>query len=517
MSKYFVQVEGRKTGPFEMPSLLFMVQNGQLKPLDSVSLNGLEWRPARLIPELFPPDSQLGRLAPSGLASGGSRFVSLPADQNAGLLDRVLPIAAVAVASLLFGLILGWFFMKQENAGVASLESDLAQLQKEKEKFLLREKDLVSREHFEKMGKVTKEKHDLRLEELSTELKTADAAMTAQKAESKQKLDQSVDAGKRLITRLEEIEKEILPIKKLVALLEKNESLRETLEEIQNLSEKDLGSALLGIKKTLGGRNDGLAIEARGNYRLLLTKPSPSPSLYATVARWAEISSIVRQIVVVHHLSETARVTGSELKSGKDLQGLFILRILKKETKTKELEIKIGKEKGAEEAREKANAALEEAVQNSEAILLKLGLNEETLAKEFDLQNKGMKKKLLDEIRRELERLDRIYRNESPKKIENHLPGLEGVSYRATEFIYRFYGAPELDELTALLEGYQIYKVLTSELDTIERRRLLISKWEKIQKGSAPLSAKTIAEKIERFSLEREIARFAGVIPGMGE
>lgn len=505
MSSYFVKLGNSKTGPFQFPVLKSMADAGTILPLDLVSLDGSDWRQARFIPELFSQEA---------LLQLNSQERTLPAkaplDQEGDLLRLKKTIWIAAGTALVFGLTLGWGIMAPSQSRFSKLETQVETLQAENDKLRRDFSGSITREEHSRLSTQQSELFSQQEKDLKDSLATARESLSKANASHLQAMNRLREEAKVFVEKANELEKTIDPVKDLVARLKDDPQLQELMQKIQKVPGDELETTYKELQKTLAQRQAARAVELRQEYR---TFKGAGPGDFSdTLARWNRTTRALLSLSRDHKFSAAATTTLEDLKNSKDLDGLFILRTLANETRVKHLQDL--QDNSPEEAEKKAagKLALGEAVQNTVLILKGMDLDPAMFIAAPVIAKPGMEPRiLLEEIRKKLFEVHRVFDNEEPKRVENHLEGLEKVSALATKVIHKYADTGHFKELQNDLNKYKAYPLLNAELTGVMKKQEMLAKLQKSTKSLGRLPKDQLIKRLDQLYHEMEIARIAGV------
>ncbi|MEY4190798.1 MAG: hypothetical protein RIR17_1534, partial [Planctomycetota bacterium] len=207
-----------------------------------------------------------------------------------------------------------------------------------------------------------------------------------------------------------------------------------------------------------------------------------------------------------------ATTTLEDLKTAKDLQGLFILRTLANDSKKQLLKDLLENSKPNDEKKMAALAALENATKNTLEFLNAIDQDPNLFATTPIFKDVGKAPDLiLDEISKALFLVNQQFEMEEPKKIENHLDSIEKVNPKIIEFIFKYSEEIQMDKLGNNLKKYPVYPALNLALEEPEKIAALIEKIPKSKGVFSILPKEQLMKRLNQLRSDFEIVRISGV------
>ncbi|MFN6050307.1 MAG: hypothetical protein ACK47R_05725, partial [Planctomycetia bacterium] len=307
-----------------------------------------------------------------------------------------------------------------------------------------------------------------------------------------------------------ELEKKLEPIKELALKIQENDALKVLLQKLQETPEEELAGNIKEFQKIMANRDMARASELRTTYRTL--KNQVSDSFADTLIRWEQITSILASLAKHHKLTNPATTTLEDLKTAKDLQGLFILRTLANDSKKQLLKDLLENSKPNDEKKMAALAALENATKNTLEFLNAIDQDPNLFATTPIFKDVGKAPDLiLDEISKALFLVNQQFEMEEPKKIENHLDSIEKVNPKIIEFIFKYSEEIQMDKLGNNLKKYAVYPALNLALEEPEKMAALIEKIPKSKGVFSLLPKEQLMKRLNQLRSDFEIVRISGV------
>ena len=505
MSKYYVKLGNEKTGPFEFKTLLSMANAGHLKPMDMVSITGTEWKQARFIPDLFQADipetiEKSARLLPGK--------ISLESLSNPEAFKKTFVF--VVGGLLLVGFVVGWGINLPSNLSYSKLQGNFDEIWNENQNLRKEYAGALKKSDYDKALKSEKERYEKILADSNSENQARLKDVNEKLLELQKKHETLIADSKVFADKAMELEKKLEPIKELALKIQENDALKVLLQKLQETPEEELAGNIKEFQKIMANRDMARASELRTTYRTL--KNQVSDSFADTLIRWEQITSILASLAKHHKLTNPATTTLEDLKTAKDLQGLFILRTLANDSKKQLLKDLLENSKPNDEKKMAALAALENATKNTLEFLNAIDQDPNLFATTPIFKDVGKAPDLiLDEISKALFLVNQQFEMEEPKKIENHLDSIEKVNPKIIEFIFKYSEEIQMDKLGNNLKKYPVYPALNLALEEPEKIAALIEKIPKSKGVFSLLPKEQLMKRLNQLRSDFEIVRISGV------
>jgi len=127
VTSYFVKIGSDKLGPFDFQRLKIMAESGTLHPDDYVSQDGLSWKIARFVPNLFTAKHDIGLQK--------EELFTLPKSEKNLTKTPIKIVITAAACCFLFGVTITWSFMYISSSKYSELSLKNEENQKKIEEY----------------------------------------------------------------------------------------------------------------------------------------------------------------------------------------------------------------------------------------------------------------------------------------------------------------------------------------------------------------------------------------------
>lgn len=503
MTSYFVKIESDKLGPFDFQRLKIMAESGTLHPDDYVSQDGVSWKIARFVPNLFTAKLLIDKEDPFTIPKSEKKLARTP--------TKIMIVAALCC--FLFGSTITWSFMYIS----ASKYSELS---------LKNEENLKKIEEYEKESaqtvKLNFHKQELTKQALEFEKKNA-AEMDDLKKENEAKQSKINELAKQITAKENEkltitaeykqFLKALEPFERLAKAYPKDNSLQELVSNINKTKDEDFESLIRSLLSSSTKKIFPQAAELREEYRLL--KSTTSLNTAETFLRWNRMCKILRDLGRDFKQSEPTDATYAEIKTQKDLAGIFIIRTLANDNKLKHLKALVASSSADDATKQKSLIAIDEGKLLANEIVVQLGFNPEKYVNGLLIPNPGLEpKKLIEDISKTSFQFKLLFEAREPKRIEYHLDVMAEMSTKIAQFALKYSDDIRLkSEMKNEITKYGLIPLVNTKLLDATGKENIIKALQKDMRSWGTLPKEELAKKMNGLFNDLEMARIAGLLP----
>ena len=508
MSNYFVKLGNDKLGPFDFQRLKIMAESGTLHPDDYVSQDGFSWKIARYVPDLFTLSQGIGveKTPPTPVSPSGSSR-SAPS----GTFIKI--ILFTAFCSILFGVAITFAMMRTSANQFAELTQKNAELLENQVKY---DRELAQsvtlKSHKETLANQAAEmekKHNLELVESQKVI----MGLTKSLEDASKKLNEKDKARQVIVSEYNQLLETMKPFERLAKAYPKDAALQELLSNINMAKNEDFESLIRGLLSSTTKTIAPKASELREEYRLLRSTTSPNSA--ETFIRWNKMCKLLRDMGKDFKHSEPTQVTFSEIKTQKDILGVFMIRTLANETNTNRLKALVASSKADEPTKEKSLIAIDEGKKIANEIVILLGFNPEKYITGLLVPNPGIEpRKLIEEVGNATFKFKQIFEAREPKRLEYHLDTMAEISPNITKFALYYSDDFKLrNNMRNELVKYGIFTGLNNKIYDLEKKEIVKDTLQRDMVGWGNLPREELNKRLNALFNDMELARIAGLLP----